>query len=131
MNEVEKLKQAARWIEELTEGRQRLLNSPSGTLAVQTDGRAFFALGMQSRYLPASKCCEIVFVISIQRKEQAMDAAKMECLLTEAQQMQDLLLELGRQEYCPTLAELSEFQEYLTQYPEHQQQPGPVPGQTF
>lgn len=126
MSELEKLKNAASLVEEMTQGRQTFHSGIGGAYIVTAEDAD---LGMQMRVNAGDgpEHYRVTFSAYSRRMGAEMDSGGLRALMTEAGQMYALLMALEMQDLHPSAEELHQFSADI----EQKQQTGLTMGQTF
>ena len=123
MTELEKLKNAALLIEEMTGCRFKY---SSGGAFLYPDADGYLAINMRQEADFDSRTYHISFDASLRVDERTMDAAGLMELQQEAGMAHALLLALEMEQYNPTPEDMDAFSAFIHQREEQEQAGGPV-----
>lgn len=115
MTELEKLKNTASVIQDLTEGRIQMRPSGLGHICIHATDDAYITLKMDIRSNLAQECYDVSFSSYIRRMGSDMNSGDLGALAREIHQAQALLTALELTKLHPTLDDLQAFHDYLMQ----------------
>ena len=115
MMELEKLKNTASVIHDLTEGRIQMRPSGMGHVCIHASDDAYINLNMELKSNPEKKCYDITFSSFVRRMGSTMNSKDLGMLYREVHQAQALLTALELTKLQPTLADLQAFHDHLMQ----------------
>ena len=128
MTELEKLKNTAAVIHDLTEGRIQMRPSGLGHICIHAAEDAYINLNMELKSNLEQKCYDISFSSFVRRMGSTMNSKELGMLYREVHQAQALLTALELTKLQPTLADLQAFHDHLLQ---QEQAPGGMDAQTM
>lgn len=115
MTELEKLKNTAKTIQNLTEGRIQIRSSEFGHCCIHVDDNAYINLNMIFKSDLEQRCYDISFSGYVRRMGGTMNTGDLGVLSREVHQMQALLTALEMTRLRPKLNDLQAFHDYLLQ----------------
>ena len=115
MTELEKLKNTASVIHDLTEGRIQMRPSGMGHICIHASDDAYVNLNMELKSNLEQKCYEISFSSFVRRMGSTMNSKDLGKLYREVHQAQALLTALELTRLQPTLNDLQAFHDHLMQ----------------
>lgn len=115
MTELEKLKNTASVIHDLTEGRIQMRPSGMGHICIHAADDAYINLNMELKSNLEQGCYDISFSSFVRRMGSTMNSKDLGALYREVHQAQALLTALELTKLQPTLDDLQEFHEHLMQ----------------
>lgn len=115
MTELQKLKNTAKVIHDMTEGRIQIRSSEFGHCCVHVDGDAYINLNMIFKSNLEQRCYDISFSSYVRRMGSTMNTEDLGVLSREVHQMQALLAALEMTKLQPKLDDLQAFHDYLLQ----------------
>ena len=121
MTELEKLKNTASVIHDLTHGRIRMQPSGIGHICIHAAEDAYINLSMEIRSNLEEKCYDISFSSFVRKMGRTMNSGDLGTLYKEVHQVWALQTALELTKLHPTLEDLQEFHTYLQQQQEQSQ----------
>lgn len=115
MTELEKLKNTASVIHDLTEGRIQMRPSGMGHICIHAADDAYINLNMELKSNLEQKCYDISFSSFVRRMGSTMNSRDLGELYREVHQAQALLTALELTKLQPTLDDLQAFHDHLMQ----------------
>ena len=115
MTELEKLKNTASVIHDLTEGRIQMRPSGMGHICIHAADDAYINLNMELKRNLEKKCYDISFSSFVRRMGSTMNSRDLGELYREVHQAQALLTALELTKLQPTLDDLQAFHDHLLQ----------------
>ena len=115
MTELEKLKNTASVIHDLTEGRIQMRPSGMGHICIHAADDAYINLNMELKSNLEKKCYDISFSSFVRRMGSTMNSRDLGELYREVHQAQALLTALELTRLQPTLNDLQAFHDHLMQ----------------
>lgn len=115
MTELEKLKNTASVIHDLTEGRIQMRPSGMGHICIHAADDAYINLNMELKSNLEKKCYDISFSSFVRRMGSTMNSRDLGELYREVHQAQALLTALELTKLQPTLDDLQAFHDHLLQ----------------
>lgn len=113
MTELEKLKNTASVIHDLTEGRIQMRPSGMGHIFIHAADDAYINLNMELKSNLKQECYDISFSSFVRRMGTPMSASDLGKLATEVQQAQALLTALEMYQFQPTQKDMVRFHDHL------------------
>lgn len=115
MTELEKLKNTASVIHDLTEGRIQMRPSGMGHICIHASDDAYINLNMELKSNLEQECYYITFSSFVRRMGSTMNSKDLGTLYKEVHQAQALLTALELTKLQPTLSDLQAFHDHLMQ----------------
>lgn len=115
MTELEKLKNTASVIHDLTEGRIQMRPSGMGHICIHAVDDAYINLNMELKSNLEQECYDISFSSFVRRMGSSMNSKDLGALHREVHQAQALLTALELTKLQPTLDDLQAFHDHLLQ----------------
>ena len=115
MTELEKLKNTAEVIHDLTEGRIQIRPSGIGHICVHAADNTYLNLNMELRSNLEQKCYDVSFSCFVRRMGGSLNSKDLGALSIEVHQAQALLTALELTKLQPTLDDLQAFHNHLLQ----------------
>ena len=115
MTELEKLKNTASVIYDLTEGRIQMRPSGMGHICIHASDDAYINLNMELKSNLEQECYDITFSSFVRRMGSTMNSKDLGALYKEVHQAQALLTALELTNLQPTLSDLQAFHDHLMQ----------------
>lgn len=115
MTELDKLKNTASVIRDLTEGRIQMRPSGMGHICIHATDDAYITLKMDTRSLLEQECYDVSFSSYVRRMGSDMSSRDLSALAREVHQVQALLTALELTKLRPTLDDLQAFHDHLLQ----------------
>lgn len=113
VSELEKLRKAAKLIEEMSQGRLQVCPSVVGQVYVRPQNEAYLGLAMRIDSIPGQPHYRVTFSAQLRRMGADMASESLRALLTEVGQTYALLTALESRDYAPTTEDLTAFREEL------------------
>lgn len=115
MTELEKLKNTASVIYDLTEGRIQIRPSGMGHICIHASDDAYINLNMELKSNLEQECYDITFSSFVRRMGSTMNSKDLGALYKEVHQAHALLTALELTKLQPTLSDLQAFHDHLMQ----------------
>lgn len=115
MTELEKLKNTASVICDLTEGRIQMRPSGMGHICIHASDDAYINLNMEFKSNLEQECYDITFSSFVRRMGSTMNSKDLGALYKEVHQAHALLTALELTKLQPTLSDLQAFHDHLMQ----------------
>ena len=115
MTELEKLKNTASVIYDLTEGRIQMRPSGMGHICIHASDDAYINLNMEFKSNLEQECYDITFSSFVRRMGSTMNSKDLGALYKEVHQAHALLTALELTKLQPTLSDLQAFHDHLMQ----------------
>lgn len=115
MTELEKLKNTASVIYDLTEGRIQMRPSGMGHICIHASDDAYINLNMELKSNLEQECYDITFSSFVRRMGSTMNSKDLGALYKEVHQAHALLAALELTKLQPTLSDLQAFHDHLMQ----------------
>ena len=115
VSELDKLREAAKLIEEMSQGRLQVCPCPSvvGQVYIRTENEAYLGLDMRINSIPGQLRYRVTFSSQMRRMGADMTSEGLRALLSEVGQTYALLTALESRSYTPTTEDLTAFREEL------------------
>ena len=113
VSELDKLREAAKLIEEMSQGRLQVCPSVVGQVYIRPENEAYLGLDMRIDSIPGQPRYRVTFSSQLRRMGADMTSEGLRELLFEVGQTYALLVALESRNYTPTTEDLFAFREYL------------------
>lgn len=113
VSELDKLREAAKLIEEMSQGRLQVCPSVVGQVYIRPENEAYLGLDMRINSIPGQLRYRVTFSSQMRRMGADMTSEGLRTLLSEVGQTYALLTALESRSYTPTTEDLTAFQEEL------------------
>lgn len=113
LSELDKLKNAALLIEEMSQGYLRMCLGALGNIHIRPSGDAYIGIEVREQPNLALERCEITFDAHVRRMGTAMNSSDLRTLLKETNQAYALLMALEMREYQPSMDDMAVFRDFL------------------
>lgn len=113
VSELDKLREAAKLIEEMSQGRLQVCPSVVGQVYIRTENEAYLGLDMRINSIPGQLRYRVTFSSQMRRMGADMTSEGLRALLSEVGQTYALLTALESRSYTPTTEDLAAFREEL------------------
>lgn len=113
VSELDKLREAAKLIEEMSQGRLQVCPSVVGQVYIRPENEAYLGLDMRINSIPGQLRYRVTFSSQMRRMGADMTSEGLRTLLSEVGQTYALLTALESRSYTPTTEDLTAFWEEL------------------
>ena len=113
VSELDKLREAAKLIEEMSQGRLQVCPSVVGQVYIRPENEAYLGLDMRINSIPGQLRYRVTFSSQMRRMGADMTSEGLRALLSEIGQTYALLTALESRSYTPTTEDLRAFREEL------------------
>lgn len=113
VSELDKLREAAKLIEEMSQGRLQVCPSVVGQVYIRPENEAYLGLDMRINSIPGQLRYRVTFSSQMRRMGADMTSEGLRTLLSEVGQTYALLTALESRSYTPTIEDLTAFREEL------------------
>lgn len=113
VSELDKLREAAKLIEEMSQGRLQVCPSVVGQVYIRPENEAYLGLDMRINSIPGQLRYRVTFSSQMRRMGADMTSEGLRTLLSEVGQTYALLTALESRSYTPTTEDLTSFREEL------------------
>ena len=113
VSELDKLREAAKLIEEMSQGRLQVCPSVVGQVYIRPENEAYLGLDMRINSIPGQLRYRVTFSSQMRRMGADMTSEGLRTLLSEVGQTYALLTALESRSYTPTTEDLIAFREEL------------------
>ncbi len=113
VSELDKLREAAKLIEEMSQGRLQVCPSVVGQVYIRPENEAYLGLDMRINSIPGQLRYRVTFSSQMRRMGADMTSEGLRTLLSEVGQTYALLTALESRSYTPTTEGLTAFREEL------------------
>lgn len=113
VSELDKLREAAKLIEEMSQGRLQVCPSVVGQVYIRPENEAYLGLDMRINSIPGQLRYRVTFSSQMRRMGADMTSEGLRALLSEVGQTYALLTALESRSYTPTIEDLTAFREEL------------------
>ena len=113
VSELDKLREAAKLIEEMSQGRLQVCPSVVGQVYIRPENEAYLGLDMRINSIPGQLRYRVTFSSQMRRMGADMTSDGLRALLSEVGQTYALLTALESRSYTPTTEDLTAFLEEL------------------
>ena len=113
VSELDKLREAAKLIEEMSQGRLQVCPSVVGQVYIRPENEAYLGLDMRINSIPGQLRYRVTFTSQLRRMGADMTSEGLRALLSEVGQTYALLTALESRSYTPTTEDLIAFREEL------------------
>ena len=113
VSELDKLREAAKLIEEMSQGRLQVCPSVVGQVYIRPENEAYLGLDMRINSIPGQLRYRVTFSSQMRRMGADMTSEGLRALLSEVGQTYALLTALESRSYTPTTEDLIAFREEL------------------
>lgn len=113
VSELDKLREAAKLIEEMSQGRLQVCPSVVGQVYIRPENEAYLGLDMRINSIPGQLRYRVTFSSQMRRMGADMTSEGLRTLLSEVGQTYALLTALESRSYTPTTEDLTAFREKL------------------
>lgn len=113
VSELDKLREAAKLIEEMSQGRLQVCPSVVGQVYIRPENEAYLGLDMRINSIPGQLRYRVTFSSQMRRMGADMTSEGLRTLLSEVGQTYALLTALESRSYTPTTEDLTVFREEL------------------
>ena len=113
VSELDKLREAAKLIEEMSQGRLQVCPSVVGQVYIRPENEAYLGLDMRINSIPGQLRYRVTFSSQMRRMGADMTSEGLRTLLSEVGQTYALLTALESRSYTPTTEYLTAFREEL------------------
>lgn len=113
VSELDKLREAAKLIEEMSQGRLQVCPSVVGQVYIRPENEAYLGLDMRINSIPGQLRYRVTFSSQMRRMGADMTSEGLRTLLSEVGQTYALLTALESRNYTPTTEDLTAFREEL------------------
>ncbi len=113
VSELDKLREAAKLIEEMSQGRLQVCPSVVGQVYIRPENEAYLGLDMRINSIPGQLRYRVTFSSQMRRMGADMTSEGLRALLSEVGQTYALLTALESRNYTPTTEDLTAFREDL------------------
>lgn len=113
VSELDKLREAAKLIEEMSQGRLQVCPSVVGQVYIRPENEAYLGLAMRIDSIPGQPHYRVTFSAQLRRMGADMASEGLRTLLSEVGQTYALLTALESRNYTPTTEDLTAFREDL------------------
>ena len=113
VSELDKLREAAKLIEEMSQGRLQVCPSVVGQVYIRPENEAYLGLDMRINSIPGQLRYRVTFSSQMRRMGADMTSEGLRALLSEVGQTYALLTALESRSYTPTTEDLTAFREEL------------------
>lgn len=113
VSELDKLREAAKLIEEMSQGRLQVCPSVVGQVYIRPENEAYLGLDMRINSIPGQLHYRVTFSSQMRRMGADMTSEGLRALLSEVGQTYALLTALESRSYTPTTEDLIAFREEL------------------
>lgn len=113
VSELDKLREAAKLIEEMSQGRLQVCSSVVGQVYIRPENEAYLGLDMRINSIPGQLRYRVTFSSQMRRMGADMTSEGLRTLLSEVGQTYALLTALESRSYTPTTEDLIAFREEL------------------
>lgn len=113
VSELDKLREAAKLIEEMSQGRLQVCPSVVGQVYIRPENEAYLGLDMRINIIPGQLRYRVTFSSQMRRMGADMTSEGLRALLSEVGQTYALLTALESRSYTPTTEDLTAFREEL------------------
>jgi len=109
VSELDKLREAAKLIEEMSQGRLQVCPSVVGQVYIRPENEAYLGLDMRINSIPGQLRYRVTFSSQMRRMGADMTSEGLRALLSEVGQTYALLTALESRSYTPTTEDLTAF----------------------
>lgn len=113
VSELDKLREAAKLIEEMSQGRLQVCPSVVGQVYIRPENEAYLGLDMRINSIPGQLRYRVTFSSQMRRMGADMTSEGLRALLSEVGQTYALLTALESRSYTLTTEDLTAFREEL------------------
>ena len=113
VSELDKLREAAKLIEEMSQGRLQVCPSVVGQVYIRPENEAYLGLDMRINSIPGQLRYRVTFSSQMRRMGADMTSEGLRTLLSEVGQTYALLTALESRSHTPTTEDLTAFREEL------------------
>lgn len=113
VSELDKLREAAKLIEEMSQGRLQVCPSVVGQVYIRPENEAYLGLDMRINSIPGQLRYRVTFSSQMRRMGADMTSEGLRALLSEVGQTYALLTALESRSYTPMTEDLTAFREEL------------------
>lgn len=113
VSELDKLREAAKLIEEMSQGRLQVCPSVVGQVYIRPENEAYLGLDMRINSIPGQLRYRVTFSSQMRRMGADMTSEGLRALLSEVGQTYALLTALESRSYTPTTEDLTAFRKEL------------------
>lgn len=113
VSELDKLREAAKLIEEMSQGRLQVCPSVVGQVYIRPENEAYLGLDMRINSIPGQLRYRVTFSSQMRRMGADMTSEGLRTLLSEVGQTYALLTALESRSYTPTTEDLTAFRKEL------------------